>query len=76
MIRSAKMNAMTPPKAIPPFQRDAARGTLPMEQTKLTMAMNGPTTAFSRLVQKPCPVMKTACQTEVGTSTAKKPATV
>ena len=55
MIRSAKMNAMTPPKEMPPFHSAAARGTLPMEQTKLMMAMNGPTTAFSRLVQKPCP---------------------
>ena len=74
-MRSAKMNEITPPKEMPPFQRDAARGTFPMEQTKLMMAMNGPTTTFSRLVQKPCPVTKSACQAEVGTMTARKPAT-
>ncbi len=47
-----------------------------MEQTKLTMAMKGPTMAFSTLVQNPCPVMKTACQTDVGTKTVRNPATV
>lgn len=30
MIRSAKMNATTPPKLIPPFHSTAASGTLPM----------------------------------------------
>src|ERR1700712_5119086 len=43
MIRSAKMNATTPPKLIPPFHSTAASGTLPIEQTKLRMAMIGPT---------------------------------
>ena len=70
------MNAMTPPKAMPPDQSAAASGTLPMEQTKLMMAMKGPTIAFSRLVQNPCPEMNTACQTDVGTNTARNPATV
>ena len=32
MIRSAKMNATTPPKLIPPFQSTTASGTLPTEQ--------------------------------------------
>ena len=36
------MNAITPPKEMPPLHSAAARGTLPMEQTKLMMAMNGP----------------------------------
>ena len=70
------MNEITPPNEMPPFHSAAASGTLPMEHTKLMMAMNGPTMAFSTLVQKPCPVMKTACQTDVGTKTARKPATV
>ena len=70
------MKAITPPKEMPPFHSAAASGTLPMEQTKLMMAMKGPTMAFSTLVQNPCPVMKTACQTDVGTRTARKPATV
>ena len=34
-MRSAKMNEITPPNEIPPFQRAAARGTFPIEQTKL-----------------------------------------
>ena len=37
MIRSAKMNATTPPKLIPPFHSTAASGTLPIEQTKLSI---------------------------------------
>ena len=43
MIRSAKMNAMTPPKLMPPFHSTAASGTLPIEQTKDTIATTGPT---------------------------------
>jgi hypothetical protein len=42
MIKSAKMNAATPPKLIPPFHSTAASGTFPMEQTKLRIAMSGP----------------------------------
>jgi hypothetical protein len=44
VMRSAKMKAITPPKEMLPFHSAAASGTLPMEQTKLMMAMNGPTT--------------------------------
>ena len=75
MIRSAKTKLTTPPKLIPPCQSAAASGTFPTEQTKLMIAMNGPTTTFSSDVQKPWPLMKTLCQTLVGTSTARKPAT-
>jgi hypothetical protein len=42
MIRSAKMNASTPPKLIPPFHRTAASGTLPIEQTNEMIATSGP----------------------------------
>jgi hypothetical protein len=42
MIRSAKMNATTPPKLMPPFHRTPARGTLPIEQTKLSRLTTGP----------------------------------
>src|SRR2546422_1649190 len=42
MIRSAKMKEITPPKLIPPFQSTAASGTLPTEQTKLIIEINGP----------------------------------
>ena len=76
MIRSAKMNEITPPKEMPPFHREAASGTFPIEQTKLMMAMNGPTITFSRLVQKPWPWKKTTFQRWAGTATARKPATV
>ena len=41
MIRSAKMNAITPPKLIPPFHSTAASGTLPIEQTNETIATSG-----------------------------------
>lgn len=41
-IRSAKMNAITPPKLIPPFQSTAASGTFPIERTKLMIATTGP----------------------------------
>ncbi len=53
VMRSAKMKLITPPKLMPPFQRAAASGTLPMEHTKLTMATSGPTSTFSNDVQKP-----------------------
>ena len=42
MIRSAKMNATTPPKLMPPFHSTPASGTLPIEQTKLSMLTTGP----------------------------------
>ena len=60
------MNAITPPKLIPPCHSAAAIGTLPMEHTKLTMAMNGPTMTFCSVVQKPWPVKNTSFHTSVG----------
>ena len=39
---SAKMKPTTPPNVFPPFQRTAASGTLPIEQTKLDAAISGP----------------------------------
>ena len=44
-IRSAKMNAITPAKLMPPLQSTAASGTLPTEQTKLSTAISGPMNA-------------------------------
>ena len=75
MIRSAKMKLITPPKLMPPCHSAAASGTLPIEQTKLMNAMNGPTMTFSSVVQKPCPVRKMLFQKLTGTSTVRKPAT-
>jgi hypothetical protein len=42
MIRSAKMNAATPPKLIPPFHSTAATGTFPIEHTNESIATTGP----------------------------------
>ena len=54
-MRSAKTKLTTPPKLIPPCQSAAPSGTFPTEQTKLMIAMNGPTMTFSSDVQKPWP---------------------
>src|SRR3954454_17634110 len=74
VIRSAKTNETTPPKLMPPDQSAAASGTLPMEQTKLMTARNGPSTTFSSDDQKPCPVTNRDRQNDVGTATSAKPA--
>jgi hypothetical protein len=42
-MRSAKMNAITPPKLMPPFQSTAASGIFPTEQTNEMTATSGPT---------------------------------
>ena len=52
-IRSAKMNAITPPKLIPPDQSTAASGTFPTEQTKERTAISGPTITFSTAATGP-----------------------
>ena len=41
------MKAITPAKLIPPDHSTAASGMLPIEQTKLSMAISGPTSTFS-----------------------------
>ncbi len=69
------MNATVPPKLMPPSYSAAASGTLPIEQTKLMKAMNGPTTTFSRSVSTPCPERKIVENTDAGTATAIRPAT-
>ena len=37
------MNAITPPNEMPPDHSTAASGTFPIEQTKLSTAITGPT---------------------------------
>ena len=69
------MKLTTPPKLMPPFHSAAASGTLPIEQTKLRIAISGPTITFSIDVKTPCPWRKIAFQSVVGTITARKPAT-
>src|SRR5207244_10328687 len=74
MIRSAKIKLTTPPKLMPPFQSTAASGTLPTEQTKLTIATRGPTRGpiifeIVGLLEK-----KNVFQNESGTQAANAPA--
>src|SRR3954447_25750347 len=75
VIRSAKTNETTPPKLMPPDQSAAASGTLPIEQTKLMTARNGPSTTFSSDDQKPCPVANKERHHDIGTSASANPAT-
>ena len=46
-------NAITPAKLIPPDHNTAASGTLPIEHTKLSTAMIGPTITFSASFSPP-----------------------
>src|SRR6266700_3104012 len=73
-IRSAKMNASTPPKEMPPFQRTAASGTFPIEQTKLRTATSGPISGPQNLAKVGRPWKKSACHHELGTQAASAPA--
>src|SRR6266508_2560395 len=74
-IRSAKMNATTPPKLMPPFHRTAASGTLPIEQTNETTATSGPTSGPQSLAASGWPSRKKPCQKCCGTHAASAPAT-
>src|SRR6266496_2262011 len=74
MIRSAKMKARTPPKLMPPFQSTAASGTLPIEQTKLTIATAGPTRGPQNFASVWCCSRKKPRQNELGTQAASAPA--
>src|SRR6266540_3239598 len=74
-IRSAKMNATTPPKLMPPFHSTAASGTLPIEQTNETTATSGPTSGPQSLASSGWPARKKPCQNPSGTQAASAPAT-
>src|ERR1700682_1894364 len=73
-IRSAKMKLTTPPKLMPPRQSTAASGTLPTEQTKLTIATSGPTSGPSILASDEWSARKKSRQNESGTQAASAPA--
>ena len=75
MIKSAKMNAATPPKLIPPFHSTTASGTLPIEQTNEMTATTGPISGPQTLAASGCPVKKNARQKLSGTQAAIAPAT-
>ena len=66
MIRSAKMNASTPPKLIPPFHSTAARGTLPIEQTNDSIATSGPISGPQMVASAPWCWRNRPCQKEFG----------
>src|SRR6266436_4392868 len=74
MIRSAKMNAITPPKLIPPFQRTAASGILPTEQTKDKSDTIGPTSGPHKVAATGCELRKNVFQKSCGTQAASAPA--
>src|SRR5207302_7901796 len=68
------MNAMTPPKLMPPFQSTAANGTLPTEQTNETIATIGPTIGPQIFAATGCETRKNFCQKSGGTHAASAPA--
>src|SRR6266508_5487742 len=74
-IRSAKMNATTPPKLMPPFHSTAASGTLPIEQTNETTETSGPTSGPHSLAASGWPSRNKPCQNPSGTQAASAPAT-
>nr|WP_261574624.1 hypothetical protein [Frankia gtarii] len=74
MIRSAKMNATTPPKLIPPFQSTAASGTFPIEQTNVTTAMRGPMIGPQIFAASGWPVRNRCCQKRSGIHAPAAPA--
>src|SRR3974377_1834391 len=68
------MKAMTPPKLMPPFHSTAANGTLPIEQTKDTIATMGPTSGPHSADQPGWSAKKKLCQNLSGTQAAMAPA--
>src|ERR1700686_3608629 len=74
MIRSAYTKAMTPPKLIPPFQRTAAKGTLPTEQTNDTTDTSGPTKGPQIFETPGCEDKKSPFQAELEIHVAATPA--
>src|SRR3989442_15289628 len=74
MIRSAKINAITPPKLMPPFHKTAASGTLPTDQTKLSREITGPISGPQISERTGWLVRKNPCQNDAGTQTASAPA--
>src|SRR5260370_10490424 len=73
-MSSAQINAITPPKLIPPFQRTAASGMLPTEQTKESTATNGPTSGPQNVAATGCEVRKKLFQKSDGTQAPSAPA--
>src|SRR5215472_2686753 len=68
------MNAITPPKLIPPFQSTAASGMLPTEQTNEMNATIGPTIGPQNVVATGCETRKNSFQKSLGTQAVRAPA--
>ena len=68
------MNAITPPKLIPPFHSTAASGTLPIEQTNDSTATSGPTSGPHSLASSGWSTRKKPCQKLAGTQAPSAPA--
>src|SRR3954453_6721841 len=74
-MRSANTNETTPSNGIPPAPNAAASGTLRIQQAKLMIARNGPSTTFPSADQNPCPVTNSERQNDTGTAASANPAT-
>ncbi len=74
MIRSANRKLITPPKLMPAFHSTPAKGTLPMEQTKLIMLTIGPIKGPQTFDNKGWSTAKKRCQKLSGTQAAMAPA--
>ena len=64
------MKEITPPKLMPLPQSTAAKGTLPIEQTKLNIEMTGPISGPQISASSGWPVRKKAFQKELGIQAA------
>src|SRR5438477_12639220 len=73
-IRSAKRKLTTPPKLMPPFQRTAASGTFPTEQTNDETATTGPISGPHSFASDGWVCRKRELQASVGTNAAITPA--
>ena len=74
MMRSANRKLITPPKLMPPFHSTTASGTLPTEQTKLSIEMTGPISGLQNSFSVGWLVRKNACHQLLGTQAARAPA--
>src|SRR5450755_3266534 len=61
------MNAITPPKLMPPFQSTAASGIFPTEHTNAMTATSGPTIGPHSLARSRWSTRKNDCQNPAGT---------
>ena len=73
IIRSPKINAMTPPKLMPPFHKTAASGALPIEQVNDATAISGPIMGPRNFATVGSVLKNSVCHNSVGTSAPSVP---